>query len=63
MTPSEVRNELVAIQEKLRELENTIHRQKSANVVYHEVNHEMTEAWDALENAIEFLDEVVMGIT
>ncbi len=63
MTPSEVRDELVTIQERLRKLEDTVERQKSANVGYCDLCHEMTEGWDALERAIEFCDEMAMGVT
>ena len=38
-------------------------RQKSANVGYHEVCHEMTEGWEAIERAIDNLDEMAMGVT
>jgi len=63
MTPSDVRSKLVVLQSDLRELEDVVFHQKSANVVYYEVHHEMVEAWDALERAIEKLDDAVMGIT
>ena len=63
MTPSEVRNELVSIQERLRAVEDTVERQKSTNAGYWNVCHEITEGWDALERAIESCDEMAMGIT
>ena len=63
MTPSEVRDELVTIQERLRKLEDAVERQKSANAGYYNVCHEITEGWDALERAIESCDEMAMGVT
>ncbi len=63
MTPGEVRDELATIQANLRKLEETVERQKSANVGYHNVCYEITEGWDAIERAIESCDEMVMGVT
>ncbi len=63
MTPGEVRNQLVTIQANLRKLEDTVERQKPVNAGYYNVCHEITEGWDALERAIEFCDEMAMGIT
>ena len=57
MTPGEVRDELVTIQSRLRTLEDTVERQKSANVGYYNVSMEIVEGWDALERAIESCDE------
>ncbi len=63
MTPGEVRDQLVAIQADLRKLEGTIERQKSANVGYCPISHEMTEAWEAIDRAIDECDEMAMGVT
>jgi len=63
MTPGEVRDELVTIQSRLRTLEDTVERQKSANVGYYNVSMEIVEGWDALERAIESCDEMAMGVT
>lgn len=62
MTPGEVRDELVTIQERLRKLEDVVECQKSANVGYHEVCHEMTEGWEAMERAIDNLDEMLVSL-
>ena len=63
MIPGEVRDKLASIQEQLREVETTVEEQKSSSVTYLNIRHELTEGWDALERAIEFLDEMAMGIT
>lgn len=63
MTPGEVRDELVAIQASLRKLEGTIEKQKSASAAYYPICHDLTEAWDAIELAIETCDEMAMGVT
>jgi len=44
-------------------LEDTVERQKSANVGYYNVSMEIVEGWDALERAIESCDEMAMGVT
>ncbi len=62
-TPGEVRDELVAIQSRLRALEDTVEGQKPTNAGYWNVCHEITEGWDALERAIESCDEMAMGMT
>ncbi len=63
MTPGEVREQLVTIQTDLRKLETVIEVQKSANVGYCLIGHEMTEAWEAVDRAIEECDEMAMGVT
>ena len=63
MTPSEIRDELVTLQERLRKVEDTVERQKSVNAGYHNVCHELTEGWEALDRAIENLDEMVMEVS
>ena len=63
MTPGEVREELTIIQERIQSLERIVEKQKSANPSYYPICHEVTEAWDALERAIELTDELAMGVS
>jgi len=63
MTPSQMRNELVSIQERMKHVEITADRQKQHRVGYTDVAFELTEAWEALERAIEGLDEMEMGMS
>jgi hypothetical protein len=61
MTPSRIRDALALIQAQVRDLEERIEAQNSANPVYQPLCHELTESWDALERAAALADEVGVG--
>ena len=63
MTPSQMRNELAAIQERMKHVEEAAGRQKQHRVGYNDVSFELTEAWEAVDRAIESLDEMEMGMS
>jgi hypothetical protein len=58
-----MRDELTAIQERIKVVEIAIDHQKQHNVGYHNVGFEIVEAWEALERATDALDEMQMGMT
>ena len=63
MTPSQVRDEIVAIQERVRNLETEVEKQKVASAGYIPICHELTESWEALERGLELTDEMAMGLS
>lgn len=63
LTPSQIRDELVAIQARMKEIEEQADRQKQHRVGYHDVAFELVEAWEAVDRAIESLDEMAMGMS
>jgi len=63
MTPSQIRDELVTIQERLKQIEVICDRQKQFRVGYCDVGFELVEAWEAVERAITGVDEMAMGMS
>lgn len=58
MTPGEIRDGLATIQAHINELENAAQKQTSAHVLYHEVKHELAEASEAVERAIDSVNQI-----
>jgi hypothetical protein len=63
MTPSQIRDELVTIQERLKQIEVICDRQKQHRIGYADVGFELVEAWEAVERAIAGVDEMAMGMS
>ena len=61
MIPAEIKQAILGAQHRIARLEALVKDQADANVGYHEVCHELAESWDALDRAIDKLDEVAEG--
>ena len=60
MSPSEFLGELEAIKESLSAVESlATHFSNEGQVVYSPIGHELAEAWDAVDRAVELLNESV----
>jgi hypothetical protein len=58
-----MRDELVAIQERLKQIEVMCDHQKQHRVGYVSVGFELVEAWEAIERAVDGVDEMAMGMS
>jgi DNA repair ATPase RecN len=63
MSLGEMRDVLSGVQNRIRQVEEQVEQCKSTDARYHSVGHELTEAWEALERAIEELDEIFMEVS
>lgn len=58
MTPGKIREQLEAARNTVREIEENLEKPISGGMVgYVIVRHELVEAWEALDRAIEQLDQ------
>lgn len=58
MNPSEFLDELEGIKESIRATEGLAnHFSSQGQVAYAPIGHELTEAWDAVDRAVELLNE------
>lgn len=62
MTPGQMREELVAIQERMKEIEQIADKQRQHREGYSEVAFELTEASEAVDRAIVSLDDMAIGM-
>jgi len=63
MTPNEIRQVLSRIQAALYDIEATLREQAKTNVGYQEVVHEVAEAWEGLERAVDKVNEIAIGLS
>ena len=64
MSPSDFLNELAAIRESISAAESlATHFSSQGQVDYNPIGHELAEAWDALDRAIELLNENASSLT
>ena len=58
MTPGTLREALAQLQNEMRDIEKPVEEKVAAGMVlYIAVQHELAEAWDAIQRAVEHLDE------
>jgi hypothetical protein len=62
LTPGQMRDELTAIQERMKEIEQIADRQKQHRSGYCEVAFELVEASEAVDRAIVSLDDMHVGM-
>jgi hypothetical protein len=64
MSPSEFLGELEAIKESISAAESlATHFSNKGQVVYSPIGHELAEAWDAIDRAVELLNENASSLT
>lgn len=64
MTPGKIRERLEAAKQEIRDIEETLEKPISGGMVgYIVVRHELVEAWEALDRAIEQLDQNYKKLT
>ncbi len=64
MNPSEFLNELEAIKESISAAESlATHFASQGQVGYSPIGHELAEAWDALDRAVELLNRNASSLT